>query len=278
LKFGLTTRVSNASRVALATTVYKHLSADHEVIIESTLSDSLGADGTPLDEIDCDILIAIGGDGTVLYTVQNNPSKVFCINAGSLGFLTDSTPDQAIGDLDRIIRGDYIVDPRQRLKTTLDGRRLPDALNETVVHSANPSKIRDFIITIDGATSDTIRSDGIIIATPTGSTGYSMSAGGPLIDPRVEAFIFTPIAPFRLTARPTVVPMKSSISVQIKEAERPSRLVIDGQVEEEVDDTSEIILGVSETPAEFIRFRHDFYNRVSEKLGAPQYGNRPALK
>jgi NAD+ kinase len=106
----------------------------------------------------------------------------------------------------------------------------------------------------------------MIVSTSTGSTSYAMSVGGPIIDPRVDAMVIAPIAPFKLAARPIVLPFKSVVNVQILEP-RPCVLVLDGQSVVELKGKEEVEIGLSEHKAEFIRFGEDFYNRIREKLG-----------
>ncbi len=111
-----------------------------------------------------------------------------------------------------------------------------------------------------------MRADGLIIATPSGSTAYSMSAGGPIVDPRVDAFIIVPICPFKLGARPTVVANKSQIKVKLLREGKKAVAVIDGQFEEEINYMDEIIFGKSEHCAYFVRLTKNFYRKVREKL------------
>jgi NAD+ kinase len=111
-----------------------------------------------------------------------------------------------------------------------------------------------------------LRADGLIIATPSGSTAYSMSAGGPIIDPRVEAFVIVPICPFKLGARPTVVSNGSTIKVKLLREGKKAIAVIDGQFEEEINYMDEIVFRKSDNCAYFVRLTKDFYRKVREKL------------
>ncbi len=266
MKLGVISNPSIEKATGVAKEVIEFLSDKADVTIEESLASILGVKGKPLSEMKPDILITIGGDGTVLWTLQRIKVKLFCINAGVLGFLTEVSPEDAIESLDRILKGDYIVDKRTRLKTVLNGKRLYDCINEAVIHTAHVAKMRHFEIMVDDDFMADIRADGIIVATPTGSTCYAMSVGSPLVDPRVNAFVIAPIAPFKLSARPYVVPIESEISIKILEPERPCILVLDGQYETQVASEGTIKFTVSENPAELVRFSTDFYKRVSEKL------------
>lgn len=250
----------------LATEIIEHLRNKAEVTVEESLAAKLGVPGSPLSDMHPDILITVGGDGTVLWALQHSDSKLFGINAGVLGFLTEAGPEDAIESVDRILKGEYIIDERTRLKTDIQGERLPDSINEAVIHTAHVAKIRHFEIRVDDDLVADIRSDGMIVATPTGSTCYAMSVGSPLIDPRVNAFVIAPISPFKLSARPYVVPVESEITIKLVKPERLCILVLDGQYEKQLPSGATISFTASEKPAKLVRFSKDFYKRVSEKL------------
>jgi len=213
-----------------------------------------------------ELLIAIGGDGTILRTLHKCNIKIFGINAGVVGFLTEVQKQNAVQALERLLNEDFTLDSRARLKTILNGKVLEPATNEAVIHTAEIAKMRVYQIYVDEIQAQTIRADGIIIATPTGSTSYALSAGGPILDPKVDAFIIVPIAPFKLSARPLVVPSTSKISIRFLGGRCTSILVIDGQVEYELTEKDELIFTHAETSAQFIRFHPNFYRLIEEKL------------
>jgi len=222
-----------------------------------------------LDEFDShsiEILITIGGDGTILRALHKCNVKIFGINAGVVGFLTEVHMNDAVPSLKRILNKEYIIDKRVKLETILNNKPLESATNETVIHTSEIAKMRLYSIQVDGVKVQTIRADGIIIATPTGSTSYAMSAGGPILDPKVDAFIIVPIAPFKLSTRPLVVPSNSSISVKLMEPKRKSVLVIDGQVQYEITPNDIVQFTKAKQSAEFIRFEPNFYRLIEEKL------------
>ncbi len=235
------------------------------VAVEERLARSLKVEGVPLSAMDVDVIVSIGGDGTVLKALQEARGRIFAINAGVLGFLTEVPVENAISGLRRVIEGRFIVEERLRLKTVLRGRRLPDSTNEAVIHTATTSKMRHYRILLSGQRVDDVRADGIIVATPTGSTCYAMSAGGPIIDPRLRGFVIVPLAPFKLSARAVVVPSNRKLSVCLMD-DKPSKLVLDGQVEEPLSPGTTVEFSASERPAGFIRFRSDFYANLREKL------------
>lgn len=237
-------------------------------MLEEHAAKGLGEQGIPLSKMKVDVVITIGGDGTILRTLQGTDLPILGVNAGVLGFLTEVKPDEVASAITKLLSGKYSIDERLKLKTVMDGKRFEDATNETVIHTAQIAKLRHFTISVDGTHATEMRADGIIIATPTGSTCYAMSVGSSIIDPRVEALVFAPIAPFRLSARPLVVPAKSKISVSLRDP-KPCSLVIDGQCQREMKGDETIVFTASEKKARFVTFnKDDFYINLEEKLMA----------
>jgi len=237
-----------------------------DYVVDSQIASALNMKGgVPLRKMSVDVLITVGGDGTILRTLQANDAPVMGVNAGVLGFLTEVQANEIKEAVRRLKTGRFHIEERLRLKTTLDGKRLEDATNEAVIHTAHIAKMRDFAISIDGTRATEVRADGIIVATPTGSTSYAMSVGSSIIDPRVEAFVIAPIAPFRLAARPLVVAARSKIAVTIREP-KESIMVIDGQSEFTIKGDERIVFTASEKKARFVSFKDDFYKNLEEKL------------
>ena len=266
--FGIVANPNIQGTLDIAKDIRDFLEPANTCILEKTLAVKLEIpdEGVPLDKISAEVIIAIGGDGTILRTLQNNSCKILGVNAGVLGFLTEISKDNLNSGLKRLVSGDYIVDERIKLKTELNAKRLVDATNEAVIHTSQIAKIQSYQVFVDEYSAENIRADGIVIATPTGSTCYAMSTGGPILDPQVNGFVITPIAPFKLSARPLVVSSKSEITVELSDKRKTSTLVLDGQQEVEVGSGDVIKFGRSENKAQFIRFDSDFYKRVSEKL------------
>ena len=265
MRFGITANPHIPSALQAATRIVKSLEPIHEVLLESDLATALGRKGLPLAHMNAEVLLAIGGDGTILRALQLGDAKVLGINSGSLGFLAEVYAEEADAYLERVARGDYKVEERMRLKVTVDGQRMFDCTNEVVVHTAHIAKIRHFEIRLDDEVVERVRADGVIVATPTGSTSYSMSAGGPIVDPRVEGIIATAIAPFKPASRPHVFPANGKVHVRLLKP-RECLLVMDGQHESSLKGTEDVVLTGSERRAKFIRFRDDFYRRIEEKL------------
>jgi len=258
----------------VARRVVKALESQDTVFEEDTAK-ALGKKGVPLGDIEADVLVTIGGDGTILRTLQLSNIPILGVNAGVLGFLTEIQPDWIDQGLAQLLRGDFKLDQRLKLKVEMDGKRFKDATNEAVIHTAHVAKMRHFVIAVDDKTATQMRADGIIVATPTGSTCYAMSVGSCIVDPRVEALVVAPIAPFRLSSRPLVVPAKSEISVTVHEP-KECTMVMDGQEEIPLKGDEEVTFAASEKKAEFVILRSEFYKNIEEKLMAssPMSGHR----
>lgn len=265
MKFGITANPHISSALDAAKEIVTRLDGRHDLVLEADLAHALGRKGMPLAHMRIDVLLAIGGDGTILRALQLSPAPVFGINSGSLGFLAEIDAAEFPAYLDRIVGGEHRIEERLRLQALLDGQRLFDCANEAVVHTAHIAKMRHFEIVVDGSSVQRVRADGIIVATPTGSTSYSMSAGGPIVDPRVGAILVTAIAPFKPSMRPFVVPSTSDVRVRLVKP-RECLLVLDGQHEVNLKGSEDLAFTGSERPAKFIRFGYDFYRRIEEKL------------
>ena len=238
----------------------------HDCVLEEETATALGVKGVPFSELDgVDIVISIGGDGTMLRILKNTERPILGVNAGAMGFLTEVSPDGIEGAIERLLKGDYFIDERIKLKTVMDGQRLVDAVNEAVVHTAHIAKMRHFSVAVDGQPAIDLRADGLIVATPTGSTSYAMSVGSSIVDPRVEALVIAPIAPFRLATRPFVVPARSRIDISIAEP-KECTMVIDGSEVLDMTGEERLEFSASEKKARFVSLEDDFYKDLQEKL------------
>ena len=236
-----------------------------EVIYEKSLASKLNLEGVRLEDMNVDFIITVGGDGTVLYTLQRCNCKVIPINVGELGFLTEVNPNEIEMRFKELFEGKYFIDKRLKLKVIHNGKRLYDCLNECVVHTDEIAKMRHFRVYLNNELIDYVNADGVIVATPTGSTSYSLSTGGPILHPSLNALVISHIAPFRLGYRSHVVPSDSEIKIEILK-NKTCVLVMDGQESKKVRSGDEIIFSQSENYAEFVRFSYNFYQRIREKL------------
>jgi NAD+ kinase len=268
MRFGLSANVEIPEGPRLARKALAVLEG-MDLVLENEVAGCFGLEGKAIEDMDVDIMVTVGGDGTILRALMKNKAPVFGINAGDLGFLTETTEEHIEEGIRRIIRGDFMLDERAKLMTKVNGKRYSDATNEAVVHTAHIAKIRHFEVLVDGELAVSVRADGIIISTPTGSTCYAMSVGAPMLDPRVDALVIAPMAPFKFAARPTVVPAASEITLRLVRP-KPCVVVVDGQEEIPMRGEEEVTFSASETKARFVRFSQSFYKRTREKLmGCP---------
>jgi len=184
-----------------------------------------------------DLLIVLGGDGTLLATARalnRKPVPILAVNLGGLGFLTEVTRDELYPTLEMVLADTHCVDRRVQLEGELI--RADEvlstflALNDVVLNKGAMARILDFELRVDGQKVSTYKSDGLIVSTPTGSTAYSLSAGGPIVAPTVQAFIVTPICAHTLNHRPLVLPDTARIEIAVKSQHEAAHLTVDGQV------------------------------------------------
>jgi len=272
MRIGVVARLDIDKSVELAVKIVEFLiEKDVDTLIDSNLASKLNKYydiASDLEDMDVDMVVAVGGDGTVLRTqgiLNQKKIPLFGINMGAVGFLTEIDPAETFTALEQVLEGKYFVDKRTQLRVW-HNKELHEALNEVVIMTQKPAKMLHIEISVDDEIVEELRADGLIIATPSGSTAYSMSAGGPIVDPRVGAFIIVPICPFKLGARPTVVPNDSVIKVKFLREGKKAVAVIDGQFEEEISYMDEFIFKKAENYAYFVRLSKNFYRRVREKL------------
>jgi NAD+ kinase len=218
-------------------------------------------------DMDADMVVCMGGDGTMLYVLQHlpQPIPILGVNYGAVGFFPQLNPKDAENEIAQLVKG-FGVQELMRLSVEVNGKELPPALNEAVLVTSRPAKIAMFHIEVDGRLLDEYRADGIVLATPTGSTAYSMSAGGPIVDPRVDATLIVPVAPYKLSSRPWVLPGSSKIVVRLMLPSKHCTLVVDGQHYEEVGSKDELCFTRSGEPALFVEAGLRLYRKVREVL------------
>ena len=264
MKFGMTANVSVPDAKRLSRQV-RDLLKGHELMLEKNIAQVLGEKGMPIEDMEVDVMVTIGGDGTILRALMKNDAPIFGINAGDLGFLTEVQEDMVEEGIERILRGEYSLEERTKLRTDFMGKRMKDATNEVVVHTAHIAKLRHFQVLVDDELALDVRADGIIVSTPTGSTCYAMSVGSPILDPRLKALVIAPMAPFKFAGRPTVVPAHSDIRVELLRS-KPCVIVVDGQEEIAMEGNEELRFTTSEKTARFVSLGRTFYTKMSEML------------
>src|ERR1700685_1133975 len=185
-----------------------------------------------------DLLIVLGGDGTLLAAARalgGHNVPILAVNLGGLGFLTSVTLDELYPVLEAILAGEHRTSERMMLEAEIVHSNKPaerlTALNDAVANKAALARMLDFDVHVDHHHVGRYRADGLIVATPTGSTAYSLAAGGPIIHPDLDAFVITPICPHMLTNRPLVVPDTARVELESTPGAEPLRLTLDGQME-----------------------------------------------
>ncbi len=227
-----------------------------------------------------DLKIGIGGDGTLLKMMrllQQKDGLFLGINFGTLGFLSELTPDNALDAMKKIMKGEYVVDERLLLKAFVyrkneHGKKneifRAYALNEVVFGHGGLARLTNFNVKVNRRFLSTYRSDGLIFSTPTGSTAYSMSAGGPIVSPALEAMVITPVSPHTLTHRPILLPSDRKVHLDFDSRADSIALTIDGQIHFSLKSTDEVVVQRSTRTAQFIRMRETHYFKsLRNKLG-----------
>jgi NAD+ kinase len=220
-----------------------------------------------------DFVLVLGGDGTLLSAaraVAHEGVPILAVNLGSLGFLTEIPLDELYPALECVDRGECPVE----LRSVLDCRLIRDgecisrhfALNDVVVNKSAISRLVEFDLFIDGNFVFLYKADGVIIATPTGSTAYSLAAGGPVLMPSVDAFVITPVCPHSLTHRPLVVMQNSQIELKVETGEEQAFLSIDGQVGVPVRQGDQVLCQRAEHRVKLLRVRRTFFETLHTKL------------
>lgn len=219
-----------------------------------------------------DAMLVLGGDGTLLSVAkmaseQNIP--VIGINLGRLGFLAGIEKNRIQEGLNRLLTGDYIIEERMMLCAKLQNGKETTALNDIVVTRANSAlKILDLDIYIDDEYVDDFKADGIIIATPTGSTAYSLSAGGPIVDPSLDSIIITPICPHKMYSRAIIVPPQKTVTVKCRASlDNEAVVAADSEILGTLSGSETVVVKIAPKKFRLIRFKgYQFFGVLHNKL------------
>ena len=229
----------------------------------------------------CALVVVVGGDGTFLHAARSMVSfgvPLVGINLGRLGFLVDVSPEDIETRLDPILDGKYDEEPRNMLIARVEGHISCEdgclALNDVVVHKWNTARMIELETYIDGIFVNAQSSDGIIVSTPTGSTGYALSGGGPLLHPALNAVVLVPISPHTLSNRPLVVAGASHIEIHIRERDRDHvHVTCDGRTTAIVQSPVRVFVEQAPRPIRLLHPKgHDHYKILRAKLGWGQSG------
>jgi NAD+ kinase len=223
---------------------------------------------------EADLVVVLGGDGTLLSIVRHIEANVpiLGVHLGELGFLTEVVEREAMPMLARVIAGDYELDRRLRLAAALlRGRRAVQrfrALNDVVITNGARARIIEFAVAVDGLPLTTYRADGVLVATPTGSTAYSLSVGGPIVEPTVEVLLLSPISPHTLSNRPVVLRPDAGVRITIGRREQDALLTIDGQEVTPLAGGDVVEVRRSRSRISLVRSPHrTYYDVLRSKLG-----------
>jgi len=224
----------------------------------------------------CDLVVVVGGDGSMLNVAKHVASEgvpVIGVNRGNLGFLTDILPDEIETQLDEVLAGKFTVENRFLLDAVLndaeENKALGSALNDVVLHPGKAAQMIEFELFVNGKFVYSQESDGLIVATPTGSTAYSLSAGGPIMHPDLNAVVLVPMYPHSLNSRPIVIDGDCEIKLVVaaKESLQP-QVSCDGDVRYTASAGDEIIVTKKSVPLKLIHpNNHSFYETCRSKLG-----------
>jgi NAD+ kinase len=242
----------------------------HDLGLKDVVTGSLAEIGQQAD-----LAVVVGGDGNMLGAARvlaRYDIKVIGVNRGNLGFLTDLDPDNALQQLADVLEGEYIDEQRFLLETIVHKEhqqcRVSTAINEVVLHPGKVAHMIEFEVYIDDRFAFSQRSDGLIIATPTGSTAYSLSAGGPILTPSLEAIALVPMFPHTLSARPLVINGSSTIRLKFSQTGRDLEISCDSQIALPIQEGEEVLIRRSDFYLNLIHPKdYSYFNTLSTKLG-----------
>ena len=250
-----------------------------KVVAEAAAAEAIGAETVSREDLvhRADLIVVLGGDGTLLgiaRRVGKRETPILGINLGGLGFLTEASIDDAKQALERVLDGDYETDRRITLEAEVcrgSGRSAEIihrflAVNDVVFNRKPTAGMLQLEVTAQGERFCEYRSDGLIISTPTGSTAYALSAGGPIVYPSLGVLVLAPICPHTLSNRPVVLPDSFEIEVHVKSSDHESTLIIDGQEPAELDAASYVRIRRGRYVVVLIRSPHPYFEIWRDKL------------
>jgi len=278
---GLIVRRDRAEALAIAVGLCQWLrSQGVTTLAEDEAAAALGATAMTKIEIarQADLIVVLGGDGTLLSMarlMEGRETPILGVNLGGLGFLTAATTDEAQASIARVLAGEYEVDRRITLEATVR-RTLDDgttrisekfrALNDVVINKRPVGRMLDLEVTAAGEHFCSYRADGLIVATPTGSTGYALSAGGPIVYPTLELIVLAPICPHTLSNRPVVLPDSFELEVRVKDPDHDATLILDGQEAALVGAADTAIIRKCKNAVALVRSPHPYFEIWRDKL------------
>jgi NAD+ kinase len=247
-----------------------------EAFLEQGLHDVAGKGARLEDSAQLDGLVTLGGDGTLLRGARfldGRDIPILGVNLGRLGFLTSCQSEDFEAALRNLASGDYVAQPRMALSARVidqagQPRKQWRALNDFVLHKGGFARVVRLNVFVDDESIGTYAADGIVISTPTGSTAYSLSAGGPVVVPTLESIVLTPISPHTLAIRSLVIPADAEVTVEANESPTELLVTVDGQVGTSFVKGEKLKIRRADSPVRIVRFPGaTFFERMRVKLG-----------
>jgi len=245
-------------------------------IAANGIASAIGANGVAHESLPqrADLMVVLGGDGTLLGVarqVGELEKPILGINLGGLGFLTEVSTDEALAMLERIVAGDYAVDARIMLQAAVrrDGNGAVEefsALNDVVIVKRTVGRMLELTVVANHIPFCTYRADGLIVATPTGSTAYALSAGGPIVYPSLRVIVLAPICPHTLSNRPVVLPDSFELMIRVKTDDQGAILTCDGQESAALGPSDTILINRGKFVVSLIRSAHPSFEIWRDKL------------
>jgi NAD+ kinase len=278
---GMVVRRERPRAIAIAHELAIWLRGRHlATLAEPEVAAQLGAEATEREQLaaKADLIVVLGGDGTLLSIarlVGERETPILGINLGGLGFLTEITVEEAQATLARVLAGEYEVDRRITLEATVEshaaGARMADresfrALNDVVINKRALGRMLELNVIAAGERFCSYRADGLIIATPTGSTAYALSAGGPIVFPSLDVVVLAPICPHTLSNRPVVLPDSFEIEVRLKTDDNGAMLAVDGQQTAPIASNDSLRVRRGKSPVVLVRSSHSYFEIWRNKL------------
>lgn len=256
-KVGLVSRLDDQRALDVSAALAKQLRRHGiPVMAESELAKRARlCGGRELSDLKADLIVTVGGDGTVLKTcmsIKDSETPILAVNMGRRGYLTEVEPSKAWRAIELFMKGKCRLEKRTKLSVLLDRRHIVDALNELVVSSGSPSKMLDLQLSVDSTPLLSLRADGLIVSTATGSTAYSLSAGGPIVDSAVDVFVISFICPLGYV-RPTVVSMNRPLTILLTNQKLKAIVVADGRLQRELTHDVNLEIRKSSNYSVFVR-------------------------
>jgi NAD+ kinase len=274
---GLVVKRERPEATAIARTLARFLRIQHKIpIADSETAAKIGAEAVERHHLAdrADLIVVLGGDGTLLGVARLVASRgipILGVNLGGLGFLTEVTIKEARAALERVLGGDYEVDRRIMLEAIVDraseeSAETFQAFNDVVVGKGPLGRMLELDVFANHTLFCAYRADGLIVATPTGSTAYALSAGGPIVYPTLDAIVLAPICPHTLSNRPVVLPDSYEIEIHVKAPDHDTTITVDGQESAQLGPADIIKIHRGRHSVSLIRSAHPYFEIWRDKL------------